>query len=256
MKDSFIDNISWQIKPFLALNIIAVLLLGSWLLPETRFLWDKLDLAIFSSLNSLIATFGKDFSFLLAITCHKKFDLIMLAVIMLLSIIPGFLFPKKDFHRYIFVLGFLILCLVAIAGQNLGLFHRLSPSLAVETANRLIGITFETKTISNDSFPGNHGMVIMAWLGFILLYSQRYSSKLIALSIGMLFLLPRMTVGAHWFTDNFVGGASFALIFLAWINFTPIKALPIKLADFIVSKFQAFSNDLFKKDELKEELKS
>jgi membrane-associated phospholipid phosphatase len=251
MKNFFINQISWQIKPLLTFHVIAILLLGSWLLPETRFLWDKLDLTIFSTLNSLIPTLGKDFSFILALTCHKKFDLIMLAIIAILSSIPGFLFPKKDFHKYIFTLGFLILCLVAILGQNLGLFHRLSPSLVVETANKLIEVSFETKTMTHDSFPGNHGMVIMAWLGFVLLYSQRHSTKFFAIFIGVLFLLPRMTVGAHWFTDNFVGGASFALIFLAWINFSPVKALPIKTADFIVSKIKIFSNTSFKEDELK-----
>jgi Kdo2-lipid A phosphotransferase len=227
-------------RVFLFLNVFAFLLIGSWLFPITRYYWDEIDLFIFTSLNAWIPVLGPGFSQVLAVVCHKRFDLIAALLIGLPCLIPGFIFPKTNTYRYWFLLFFTLGCVAILTGGNWNIFHRMSPSLVVESANGLIGVAFETKTHSHDSFPGNHGIVLMTWLSFILLFSRRNTVKLVAVLFVLLLLTPRMTVGAHWFTDNLVGGTTVALIMLSWICFTPVRILPDKLADYLLPRFQKF----------------
>jgi membrane-associated phospholipid phosphatase len=54
----------------------------------------------------------------------------------------------------------------------------------------------------------------------------RYFGKkafLIAVLIFLIFAFPRIIIGAHWFTDVFVGSLSIALVGLPWVLLTPLS---------------------------------
>jgi len=46
----------------------------------------------------------------------------------------------------------------------------------------------------------------------------------LVLGITLLFMLPRLVAGAHWFSDDFVGGLLIALLTLGWGYCTPLGA--------------------------------
>ncbi len=77
------------------------------------------------------------------------------------------------------------------------------------------------KDYSRTSFPGDHAVIVLQWIGFLCFFGKLRFGIPATLIAGP-FLLPRLIGGAHWFTDEFVGSGSIVLIFLAWATCTPI----------------------------------
>lgn len=108
-------------------------------------------------------------------------------------------------------------------GQNLLHLQRRSPSLVFTDTVRVSELLpFPTKDASKDSFPGDHGMMLLIFCGFMLRY---FSVRAFAISlvIFVVFSLPRMMIGAHWFTDVFVGSLTVVLVGLPWCLLTPLS---------------------------------
>jgi membrane-associated phospholipid phosphatase len=78
-----------------------------------------------------------------------------------------------------------------------------------------------TKDFSSDSFPGDHGLVLLLCAGFAMIYLP-LPHGLLALMFMVLFTLPRLMSGAHWVTDEIVGALSLGLIALSWLFATPL----------------------------------
>jgi membrane-associated phospholipid phosphatase len=72
-------------------------------------------------------------------------------------------------------------------------------------------ISFPTKDASKDSFPGDHGMMLLIFASFMWRYFGRRAFA-IALVIFVVFAFPRVMIGAHWFTDIAVGSLTAVLI--------------------------------------------
>jgi membrane-associated phospholipid phosphatase len=87
-----------------------------------------------------------------------------------------------------------------------------------------------TKDASKDSFPGDHGMMLLIFAAIMLRYFGQKAFAL-ALIIFVVFAFPRVMIGAHWFTDIAVGSLSVALIALPWCLMTPLSDWIIKLFD-------------------------
>lgn len=74
-----------------------------------------------------------------------------------------------------------------------------------------------TKEYSSDSFPGDHGMLLMIFAAFMLHFFDR-KGFLQGVLIVLLFSTPRILIGAHWFTDVAVGSLSIVLVSLGlWL---------------------------------------
>nr|WP_304622897.1 phosphatase PAP2 family protein [Pantoea sp. B_10] len=76
------------------------------------------------------------------------------------------------------------------------------------------------KDASRDSFPGDHGMMLIIFACFMWRYFG-FRAFLMGLLIVVLFSLPRVMAGAHWFTDIAVGSLSVVLVGLSWWLLTP-----------------------------------
>lgn len=101
--------------------------------------------------------------------------------------------------------------------------QRCSPTGFFENIHRISKmLAFKAKDYSGDSFPGDHGLMLMIYAGFMLRYFGR---KAFAFScvILIIFMLPRIMAGAHWFTDIAVGSLSIALVGLSWVLLTPMS---------------------------------
>ncbi|MEQ1977170.1 phosphatase PAP2 family protein [Xenorhabdus sp. SGI240] len=205
------------------LNILGIALFLSWYLPENHGFWFHIDSAIFYFFNEKLLPDSK-FSLFVAILNIRAFDVISLLCMGLLYYSA---FHKQDHagKRRLFMIGLVMLISAVIINQ---IGHQIpvsrpSPTLTFENVNRINEIThWHTKDSSKDSFPGDHGLMLLIFSSFILRYISR-SAFCIALLIMVAFALPRIMAGAHWFTDIAVGSLSLTLIGMSWILLTPLS---------------------------------
>lgn len=208
--------------PFiLFFNLLGVALFLSWFLPANHGSWFTLDSAIFFFFNRHLAT-DPSFLHLVAITNNRAFDVISLLAMGLLYL---YFYLKQDAagRRRLVITG-VVMLLTAVVLNQLG--HLLpvkhpSPTLTFDNINRVSELTgIPTKDASGDSFPGDHGMMLIIFSCFMLRYFGR-GAFAIALLITLVFSLPRVMIGAHWFTDIAVGSLSVVLVGASWVLMTP-----------------------------------
>ena len=101
-------------------------------------------------------------------------------------------------------------------------FDRHSPSLELEPVHRITLLVpdVDTKDSSKDSFPGEHTMTLSVWV-FLFWYFAGWRFGLVALSFGIIFSIPRLVAGAHWLTDDIIGGIGVAGLASCWLICTP-----------------------------------
>lgn len=208
--------------PFiLFFNLLGVALFLSWFLPTNHGGWFTLDSAIFFFFNRHLAT-DPAFLHLVAITNNRAFDVISLLAMGLLYL---YFYLKQDAagRRRLVITG-VVMLLTAVVLNQLG--HLLpvkhpSPTLTFDNIHRVSELTgIPTKDASSDSFPGDHGMMLIIFSCFMLRYFGR-GAFAVALLITLVFSLPRVMIGAHWFTDIAVGSLSVVLVGASWVLMTP-----------------------------------
>ncbi|WP_440500283.1 phosphatase PAP2 family protein [Serratia nevei] len=208
--------------PFiLFFNLLGVALFLSWFLPANHGGWFTLDSAIFFFFNRHLAT-DPAFLHLVAITNNRAFDVISLLAMGLLYL---YFYLKQDAagRRRLVITG-VVMLLTAVVLNQLG--HLLpvkhpSPTLTFDNIHRVSELTgIPTKDASGDSFPGDHGMMLIIFSCFMLRYFGR-GAFAVALLITLVFSLPRVMIGAHWFTDIAVGSLSVVLLGASWVLMTP-----------------------------------
>lgn len=202
-------------------NLLGVALFLSWFLPANHGGWFTVDSAIFFFFNRHLAT-DPAFLHLVAITNNRAFDAISLLAMGLLYL---YFYLKQDAagRRRLVITG-VVMLLTAVVLNQLG--HLLpvkhpSPTLTFDNIHRVSELTgIPTKDASGDSFPGDHGMMLIIFSCFMLRYFGR-GAFAVALLITVIFSLPRVMIGAHWFTDIAVGSLSVVLVGASWVLMTP-----------------------------------
>ncbi|MTD42616.1 phosphatase PAP2 family protein [Erwinia sp. CPCC 100877] len=207
----------------LLLNALGIALFFSWYPPLNQGFWFTIDSGIFHFFNAGLVN-SRAFLWLVAITNNRAFDLCSLLSMGLLMLSYWREANPRE-RRHIFIMG-LTMLLTAVVLNQLGQripVERPSPTLTFENVHRVRDLLpIATKDASRDSFPGDHGMMLMIFAGFMLRYFGRraFSTALVIVAI---FSLPRMMIGAHWFTDIFVGSLSVVLVGLPWCLMTPLS---------------------------------
>lgn len=215
----------------LLLNALGLTLFFSWYLPENHGFWFNLDSGIFHFFNGgLIKSHA--FAVLLAVTNNRVFDGISLLAMGALFLWFWWRETPKGRRRLV-IMG-IVLLLSAVIINQLGhlipVSHR-SPTLYFSDIYRVSELLhFPTKDASTDSFPGDHGLMLLMFTGFVLRYFGP-KAFIIALLIFFVFASPRIMIGAHWFTDVYVGSLSIALVGLPWVLLTPLSDGLINLFD-------------------------
>ena len=232
-----------NIKRLILFHILALALFFSWWIDGdlTRGLWQQLDEAVFFTLNGLLADSPSAQRFW-AVANHRAFDLVAMTLFALIYL--HFIF--SDRQRYIneriglfFFLAFFVVIVVQLShilfsslgqqgydgynGQANEL--RLSPSRVLTPVHLLSQLVpdIKAKDSTGGSFPGDHAIVLFMFSGFFLIFIG-IKRGLLALVIAILLSTPRLVAGAHWFTDNYVGGVSVVLVGIAWLYCTPLKS--------------------------------
>ncbi|WP_036111541.1 phosphatase PAP2 family protein [Mangrovibacter sp. MFB070] len=210
--------------PILVMNLLGFALFFSWYLPPSHGFWFPIDSGLYHFFNRLIVE-NHTFLWLVAITNNRAFDACSL-LCMGLVMLHYWRAESACGRRRIVIIG-LVMLLTAVVlnqlGQNILHLERRSPSLFFTDTVRVSELLpFPTKDASKDSFPGDHGMMLLIFCGFMLRY---FSVRAFAISLAIfaVFSLPRMMIGAHWFTDVFVGSLTVVLVGLPWCLLTPLS---------------------------------
>lgn len=205
----------------LLFNLLGIALFFSWYLSENHGFWQSIDSAIFFFFNQKIGT-SPAFLNLVAITNNRAFDSCSLLAMGLLYL-SFFLRENPAGRRRLLIIG-LVMLLTAVVLNQFGHIlpvKRASPTLTFSDINRVSKLSgLPTKDASSDSFPGDHGIMLIIFACFMLRYFTR-RAFLLALAIVVVFSLPRIMIGAHWFTDIAVGSLSVVLVGLSWWLLTP-----------------------------------
>jgi len=205
----------------LLLNLCGLALFFSWYLPEGHGLWFTIDKTIFYWFNQRLAT-NQALLWLVAITNFRAFDGVSLLAM-------GGLYlhywrqETPQGRRRMFAIG--ITMLISAVGLN-QLGHLIpvshpSPTRFFPDVNHVTQLTgIPTKDASADSFPGDHGLMLIIFACFMLRYFNARAFAA-AVFIVVVFAMPRVMIGAHWFTDVAVGSVSIALVGMSWWLITP-----------------------------------
>ncbi|MCG8708938.1 phosphatase PAP2 family protein [Brenneria sp. 4F2] len=218
-----------DVLSILLLNILGIGLFLSWYLPPDHGFWFSLDSHVFFYFNHLLGQ-SRLFLNLVAITNLRAFDAcaLMAMGLLYLSFYRKATPPKR---RHLLIIGVVMLFSALILNQlgHLLPVQHASPSLSFHDIYRVSDLTdIPAKDASKDSFPGDHGMMLMVFAAFMLRYFTR-TAFAIGAAIVVIFSLPRVMIGAHWFTDIAVGSLSVVLVGLSWLLLTPASDALINL---------------------------
>ncbi|OON37066.1 hypothetical protein BTJ39_20930 [Izhakiella australiensis] len=213
----------------LLLNVTGIVLYLSWHLPAGHGAWFTLDKDIFFWFNDRL-TSNKPLLWTIAITNFRAFDVVSLLAM-------GGLYysywrqQTAQGRRRMFAIGITMLITAVVLNQLGHLLPDSRPSPTkffahVNHAAELTGIP--AKDSSADSFPGDHGMMLIIFACFMWRY---FGLRAFAISavIVLVFGLPRLMIGAHWFSDIAVGSMSVVLVCLSWWLLTPASDWLLKL---------------------------
>jgi membrane-associated phospholipid phosphatase len=208
--------------------VLSAALLASWFVEPTRSAWLTLDEAVFRAFNETLAS-GRLWQGFWAIANSRLGDI--LSALMMIGVYLHFMFRQgREARTRIFAVGVLLAGLVIIA-QQLGKalpVQRLSATLLHPDALRLSELVtwIATKDHSGDTFPGDHGSVLIICAGVITFYLPR-AYAVAAWLLAAFWVLPRMVAGAHWMTDDLVGSLAIAGAVLTVALATPLHRIVV-----------------------------
>ncbi|WP_409308931.1 phosphatase PAP2 family protein [Pectobacterium sp. B1J-3] len=205
----------------LLLNALGISLFFSWYLTQEQGIWFQLDSSIFFYFNELLVK-SPTFLHLVAMTNNRVFDgFALIAMGMLYLSFYRKAIPVE--RRRLLIIGIVMLLTAVVLNQlgHLLPIQHASPTLYFTHINRVSDLTgIVTKDASRDSFPGDHGMMLLIFAAFMLRYFT-HRAFILSVAIVVIFSLPRIMIGAHWFTDIAVGSLSIVLVGLSWWLLTP-----------------------------------
>lgn len=223
----------WCWTGLMVCNLLAVALLASWSWQPVRPAWDALDAQLFHLLNAPLAS-SPAWAHVWAVGSMRPVDigvgLIMLGLIIKSDWIFSGAEVRRALYGFLMILVLLLLIRVGFA-EVVKIMHweRASPSLTVDGAVRLTRLfpDWETRWYMKDSsgrsFPGDHASVLLLWAMFLSQYVRGRQLLLVWVLIAF-FMLPRLVAGAHWASDDFVGGLAVSLIAFGWGFYSPYAA--------------------------------
>lgn len=214
----------WNPIRIVVLHGLAVLLAVSIFWPPSAVVWRELSSAAFYSLNGSLA-WGQSWAVIWAALNTRAFDAIG-ALGMLIPLI-WYLYDARHVERTerLSRASLVIVAVAAMVGISKILLPGMrypSPSLILEPFYSLRGLVpgLDAKITSTQSFPGDHAVFVFTYLavGFAAI-GRKYA--FLGLLLGTLYVVPRLVSGAHWLSDNLVGGGVAALVAYGWAVHSP-----------------------------------
>lgn len=194
--------------------LLGAVLLATWwpVQGNGRLLWDQWDRDVFLAANGSLRSGGTWAAFWAA-TNTRLFDVV--PGLLILGLYGTYLFAERArFWRQRFALGLMLMTFVVLwmrfVMKALLDHDRLSPTLIMPDPvllSTMFDWPLHIKDFAQDSFPGDHAGV-MVLVGLVMMHSVGWWRGLLVLVCTIPFALPRIYGGAHWFSDQVVGGIS------------------------------------------------
>jgi len=102
-------------------------------------------------------------------------------------------------------------------------YTRPGPSLLVDGALRLSTLvpSIDAKDMERSSFPWDPAFILITFAAFFLYLGPRRTAVMASV-LALIFTMPRLVGGAHWFTDDVIGGGVPAIVMVSWLLATPL----------------------------------
>jgi len=226
-RDTELSGPQWRWRAFTVSHVVAALLIASWVMPPFMGMWASLDDLVFRSFNGSLEN-SRQLQIFWAAANHRSVDLISGTLMTLLILWWLRSEPRSVQYWRGAMLGAVAIPVILAPFlahwvlEQVFHFERPSPTLVYEEALRLTRLVpdLATKDASRYSFPGDHAFVLFSILIFFV-YFRALVPAVISAAFAVIFMLPRLVAGAHWLTDNIMGGAVPALVITAWVLATP-----------------------------------
>jgi membrane-associated phospholipid phosphatase len=218
-------------RSFFALHAIALALIASLFLLPSDTLWNIVDTACFTTLNTSIVDHPIQQA-LWAVANIKITDIF--GASFLLGYFVMYIFEGEGQERrkrtaqllYTLVwfeisILFCKQCFTPIC-EHLGV-SRHSPTVLMKGAVMLSEVVpwAKIKDSSYFCFPADHACIVFQWCAFIWFFAG-WKRGLFSYLLSVIFLLPRLISGAHWLSDLLVGSGSIIIVVLAWALCSPL----------------------------------
>lgn len=211
---------SLQFNKWLFWNLVAVAVFASWYLLPGHGFWLDIDKSVFYYFNNKIGQ-SEAWVNVIGVSNNRGFDGVALLAMGLVyySYYRGATAERK---RQLLIIGFIML-LSAVGLNQLGRMipvERPSPTLTFDNIYRLTELaSFKTKDSSGDSFPGDHGLMLMIFTAFVWRFLS-WKAGLWGCLLVVVFSAPRYMAGAHWWSDIYVGALAVVSAGMAWLMHT------------------------------------
>lgn len=235
----------WHVKPLLLMHILIALGIATLFSPLTQGFWQAIDLFVFKSLNGTL-DWGRPWQVFWALANHKLADWFEDLVILVVSAmyIKGAVKGQR-LYRASQVVFLILYSALIIFFINKTIFRewvqilRDSPTLVVDSSIKLSDHIswLKIKDGSSKSFPGDHATTALLF-GATFAYLGNRKMKIFALCYAAFLCLPRMILGAHWFSDVVIGSGSIVAFFLMWAFCTPFAHRTTKVIEGCFSLFK------------------
>jgi membrane-associated phospholipid phosphatase len=232
MDNATLFQAKWQWRAFLISHIVALLLITLWLIPSIRTAMLGLDACVFHTLNEPLTTHIL-WLYTWAIASLRPFDIAVGLVLLTFTLRGNWVFKPGQVRIAFFGLITALATLLVLrelftkAIETAGLQHA-SPSDVLTYAVHISDYfqawehKWELKDRSGASFPGDHASVLLLWGLFMTAFSKKPVQLGITWLLVVLFMTPRLVAGAHWASDDYIGGLAMALLAMAWTVYSPL----------------------------------
>ncbi len=196
---------------------LALLLLASWMGPAfLRQPWDRFDSLAFALGNGSLEA-GSYWTTFWAFCNTRGFDAIVAGTMLALCASWAFSSGGRWWRERIWfgamMAGFIAFWMIVVMKLTLA-HHRASPTRVLPGAFRLseqFDWFVRVKDSAKNTFPGDH-VGVTIFVGLVLLYVAGPSRGVPILLLSLFVAVPRVVAGAHWATDQVVGGSAAGLL--------------------------------------------
>ena len=204
--------------------------------------WQNIDNSVFFTLNGSLDQQKSTWNLIWAIANYRAFDL--LAAVFMCIILGMYARENGDRDEFLRRVGIILGCIVyiVISSQLIKLFlrdiDRDSGTIMYKETALLLGEMYpviDPKDHSSTSFPGDHAIILIGFTISIFRYAK-FKYGISALIVTVVFALPRLVGGAHWFSDIAVGAVFIIMISMSILFHTPLYLILEKWTTAVMSK--------------------
>ena len=190
--------------------------------------WQRIDNAVFFTFNGSLGMEKNTWNLVWAVANNRAFD--MLAIVFMFVILLMYGREADDKEELKRRIGIILGCIVYIVISSLIIrlvsihFDRHSATIVHEKSATLLGNLYpglDPKDTSQNSFPGDHAIILLGFVVAMFRYGK-FKYGVAAAIITLVFTLPRLVGGAHWFTDIAVGSSFVIMISMSLFFYTPL----------------------------------